>query len=263
MPSYELYAGEVTLNFDEASHAYSIDGRVIKDSISSCLKVIAKPALVGWASGQAVEYITSRMYPGMVLDEIIIKDLVKGAKTAYRQKTEDAADLGTMGHKWAEDYLKGLNPPLPVNPELRNIAETFLQFMQENKVEVISAEQKVYSKELDIAGTFDCLARFNGELAILDWKTGSGIYPEYFLQMGGYDVCYSEEFGIDLATDLQEFGYGGQEPVKKHIIVNCSKTGQLKVAISDQVDRNKEGFRQALALSRTLSDIEKDLKGLK
>lgn len=258
MPSYELYAGDITLNFNEASHAYSIDGRVIKDSISGCLKVIAKPALVGWASGQAVEYITSRMYPGMVLDEIIIKDLVKGAKVAYRQKTENAADLGTMGHKWAEDYLKGLNPPLPVNPELRNIAETFLQFMRENNVEVILAEQKVYSKELDIAGTFDCLARFNGELAILDWKTGSGIYPEYFLQMGGYDLCYEEEQVYICGLDNR------LPPVpSKHIIVNCSKTGQLKVAISDKVDRNKEGFRQALALSRTLSDIETDLKGLK
>lgn len=263
--SYELYGGAITLTFDESNHTYKIDGRIIKDSISGCLKVIAKPALVGWAAGLAVDYIAARMYPGMVLDEIVIKDLVKGAKAAYRLKTEDAADLGTLGHKWVEDYLNAQanNKPVPlfpVNPELRNIAETFLQFMRENNVEVISAEQKVYSKELDIAGTFDCLARFNGELAILDWKTGSGIYPEYFLQMGGYDLCYTEEHFPELHKSPNSSDFNPYAVVKKHIVVNCSKSGELKVAISDQVERNKLAFEHALALYRDLSDIQQEMK---
>jgi hypothetical protein len=270
--SYELYGGAVTLTFDEDKHTYTIDGRIIKDSISGCLKVIAKPALVGWAAGLAVDHIAARMYPGMVLDEIIIKDLVKGAKVAYRQKTEDAADLGTLGHKWVEDYLTAQAnnrpaPGYPVNPQLRNIAETFLQFMRENNIEVIAAEQKVYSRELDIAGTFDCLARFNGELAILDWKTGSGIYPEYFLQMGGYDACYTEEInpepeckhGEDTACSCRDTYDDSVNPTR-HIIVNCSKTGELKVAISDQVERNKQGFKNALELSRILTNIQQELK---
>lgn len=254
--SYELYGGDVTLTFDEDKHTYTIDGRVIKDSISGCLKVIAKPALIGWAAGLAADHIANRMYPGMVLDEIIIKDLLKGAKVAYRQRTEDAADLGTLGHKWVEDYLIAQaadrpTPGLPVNPQLRNIAETFLQFMRDNDVEVIAAERKVYSKELDIAGTFDCLARFNGDLAILDWKTGSGIYPEYFLQMGGYDLCFSEENSLWPDTGNQ---------IMKHVIVNCSKLGELKVAISDKVDRNRKAFREALLLSRALKEIEQEMK---
>lgn len=271
--SYELYGGDITLTFDEAKHTYSIDKRIIKDSISGCLKVINKPALIGWAAGLAVDHISARMYPGMVLDEISIKDLTKGAKTAYRQRTEDAADLGTLGHKWVEDYLTAEAnnrplPALPVNSQLRNIAETFLQFMKENDVEVIAAEQKVYSEELDIAGTFDLLARFNGELAILDWKTGSGIYPEYFLQMGGYDKCLREEYLYTLAhqTDPDWDSIQGKvvdSGIKKHVIVNCSKTGELKVAISDNTTRNRRAFVHALMLSRDLSDIEYDLKKLK
>jgi hypothetical protein len=270
--SYELYGGDVVLTFDEDKHTYKINGSLVKDSISGCLKVIAKPALVGWAASAAVDHIVARMYPGMMLDEIIIKDLAKGAKVAYRQKTEDAADLGTLGHKWVEDYLKAQaenrpTPGLPINPQLRNIAETFLQFMRDNDVQVIAAEQKVYSRKLNIAGTFDCLAKFNGKLAILDWKTGSGIYPEYFLQMGGYDVCYTEEInpepeclhGPDTACDCWDDYATSGNPVC-HVIVNCSKTGELKVAITDKVQRNREGFKQALALSRTLTDVQQELK---
>jgi hypothetical protein len=253
LQSYELYGGAVTLTFDVDSHIYTVNGKIVPDSISGCLKVINKPALIGWAAGLAVDHIQAKLYPGLVLDEVNIKELLKGSKTAYRAKTEKAANIGTLGHLWAEDYLNGKNPPLPVNIELRNIAETFLKFLHENNVEVISAEQKVYSRELNVAGTFDALARFNGELAILDWKTGSGIYPEYFLQMGGYDLCHSEEYSLWPESGNQ---------IKQHIIVNCSKTGELKVAISDKVMRNREGFRNALFLSRILSNIEKELKEL-
>ncbi len=269
MQTYDLYGGDVKLTFDEASHKYTVNGQVIKDSISGCLKIIAKPALVGWAAGLAVDHISARMFPGMVLDEIIIKDLTKGAKTAYRKKTEDAADLGTMGHSWVEDYLTaqmaGESWPLPVNPELRNIANTFLQFMRDNDVEVLAVEQKVYSKQLDIAGTFDCLAKFNGELAILDWKTGSGIYPEYFLQMGGYNICYTEEQQEILRVkEGRSFLSGDYNPYYKmpalHVIVNCSKSGDLKVAVSKEVERDRKAFATALSLYRVMSDVEEDLK---
>lgn len=243
-----LYGGTVDLDFDSATHRYSVDGRVIEGSISDTLKVINKPALGPWMVKKAIDFLETKLIPGETLDEIQVNELLKESKAAAYKYTSQAADLGTMGHAWIEKYLRGEEPPLPINPELRNVALTFLQFVEANNVQPVFAERRIFSQEYDIAGTFDCLCYFNGKLTIMDWKTGSDIYDEYFLQMGGYSMCYHEEAAIDPTLP---------GPVVQHVVVNCSKTGKLKIGLSEDVAQNEAGFRSALILKRSLDRLRK------
>ena len=243
-----LYGGNTFLDFDDANHQYSIGGRKIEGSISDTLKVINKPAIGPWMVKKAVDHLAAHIQPGEPFDEIQINELLKDAKAAAYRHTSSAADLGTMGHTWIEKYLLGEEPPLPFHTGLRNVALTFLQFTEANDVQPLFAERRVYSQKFDMAGTFDRLCLFNGQLAILDWKTGTDIYDEYFLQMGGYSLCYHEEAEIDKTLP---------GPVKLHVVVNCSKTGTLKVGVSDQVSENEQGFCAALDLKRQLQRLHK------
>lgn len=226
---------------------------MVEGSISDTLKVINKPALAFWKVNLAVDYVATELKPGVALDEMQINELLKDAKAAANKFTSSAADLGTMGHSWIESYLRGENPPMPINQGLLNVALTFLQFVEANDIEPIFAERRVYSQTYDIAGTFDCLCWFNGRLAILDWKTGSDIYDDYFLQMGGYSLCYHEEAQVDRLLP---------RPVELHVVVNCSKTGKLKVGVSEQVSENENGFAAALELKRSLARLKKGWKKL-
>lgn len=236
------------MDFDSDVHQYLIGGRKIDGSISDTLKVINKPAIGPWMVKKAVDYLAEHVEPGVALDEIQVNELLKDAKAAAYRHTSSAADLGTMGHAWIEKYLRGENPPLPFHTGLRNVALTFLQFVEANDVQPLYAERRIYSQKLDMAGTFDCLCMFNGQLAILDWKTGTDIYDEYFLQMGGYSLCYHEEAETDPLLP---------RPIELHVVVNCSKSGQLKVGLSDEVTENEQGFRAALDLKRQLQRLHK------
>lgn len=253
METISLYNGAVELNFDPLTHVYTVDDQEIGNSISETLKIINKPFLLRWHVQKAIDFIKEYLQPGMALDEMQISDLLKDAKDAATRYTASAADLGTMGHQWIETYLKDpLNPPpMPYHEGLQNVVDTFLDFLQAHDIQPIFTERRIYSREFQIAGTLDCLCWFDGELAILDWKTGTDIYDDHFLQMGGYSLCYHEERESDPTLP---------GPVVKHVIVNCSKTGKLKVAVSDKVAENEEGFRSALALKRRLEQIHEERK---
>ena len=83
--------------------------------------------------------------------------------------TKQATSRGTDMHTLTECYLKNEDLPTvqPLSDYLFKIAKPEL-----NKITDIHAlESSLYSKVLGIAGTVDCIAEYNGELAIIDFKT--------------------------------------------------------------------------------------------
>ena len=113
--------------------------------------------------------------------------------------TRKATARGTDMHSMTEHYL--LNEDLPkVNPMgdmLFKIAKPTL-----NNIDNIHAlEGSLYSKELGVAGTVDCIAEYNGELSIIDFKTSKAPKPRewidgYFVQAAAYACMYYELTGI-------------------------------------------------------------------
>jgi hypothetical protein len=240
-----LYDGAVELVFDVAKHKYFANGELVQ-GVTTLLKVINKPALVGWSAKMAGEYVASTLRPGAVLDEVQIKELAEGAKNAHRVRTEKAADIGSIAHKWCEDYVKGLKPPTPVNEDLIAITDAFLRFLDEYDIEPIRSERKLYSRDLKVAGTTDLIAMFQGGLAILDYKTSaSGIWNEAFIQLGAYGLMYAEE------TSQQ---------ADVHVVVNINKKAELNVGICEKVKRSEQAFLNAVDLNRALAAVEKDRK---
>ena len=60
------------------------------------------------------------------------------------------------------------------------------------KLEPLFIEQVVFSRRHGYAGTLDLLARVNGELAVIDFKTSKAIYGESFLQNAAYQTAIAE-----------------------------------------------------------------------
>jgi len=244
MKVYNLYNGAVELEFDEDRHKYFVNGEEV-DGVTTVLKVINKAALVPWAAKMSAEFVEAQLKAGAILDELQIKQLVAGVKTAYKTGTARAADIGTLGHEWAESYLLGGKPSMPINPQLANIAQAVTKFVTEHDIQVLTTERPLYSMKHKVAGTTDIIANFEGELAIMDWKTGSGIYPEVFAQLGGYSMAYSEETG---------------QQVKSHVAVNVRKDGNLYVGISKNVKRNESAFKAALSLDKYVKELTAENK---
>jgi hypothetical protein len=243
--SVTLYDGAVELTFDPVKHKYFANGELVQ-GVTTLLKVINKPALVGWSAKMAGEYVLANLRPGVPLNDVEIKQLAEGAKSAHRVRTEKAADVGSLAHQWCEDYVKGLKPATPVHEDLRAITDAFLRFLDEYDIEPIRAERKLYSRNLKAAGTTDLIAMFQGGLAILDYKTSaSGIWNEAFIQLGAYSTMYAEETG---------------QQADVHVVVNVNKKGELNVGICEKVARSEEAFFHAVELNRALAAVERDRK---
>ena len=95
--------------------------------------------------------------------------------------TKAATKRGTDMHTLTEHYLKNdqeLPEVPPISEFLFKIAKGEL-----NKINNIYAlEGALYSKELGIAGTVDCIAEYNGELAIIDFKTSKKPKPREWIE---------------------------------------------------------------------------------
>ena len=93
--------------------------------------------------------------------------------------TKAATKRGTDMHTLTENYLKNEELPEvpPISDFLFKIAKGKL-----NKIDNIYAlEGPLYSKELGIAGTVDCIAEYDGELAIIDFKTSKKPKPRNWI----------------------------------------------------------------------------------
>lgn len=58
-------------------------------------------------------------------------------------------------------------------------------------------ETKLYSDHLEVAGTVDCIADFDGKLSVIDFKTSSRVKDrdnihDYFMQCSAYAVAFEE-----------------------------------------------------------------------
>ena len=131
--------------------------------------------------------------------------------------TKAATGRGTDMHTLTEHYLKNENLPTvqPISDFLFKIAKTEL-----NKINNIYAlEGPLYSKQLGVAGTVDCIAEYNGELAIIDFKTSKKPKPRdwiehYFVQCMAYGCMLYEMRDI---------------PIKKLVIIMACENGECKV----------------------------------
>lgn len=229
---YVLFDGKIVLSFDEEKHVYRVDGRVLPGVTTIC-GVLSKPALVPWAAKMCAEYLDANLKPGQALDEVQKATLIKAMKGSWKQKKEEAADIGTIAHKFAEDYLQGREPAKPVNELARAAVDAFLEWMAAHHVKIISSERRILSLNHWYAGTVDLIAEVDGETWVADFKTSSGIWPEYGLQLAGYRIALREEMGQSL----------------KRLVLWFPKDGKpFEARALENDDADERGFLAALEL---------------
>lgn len=144
--------------------------------------------------------------------------------------TRQSTSRGTDMHTLVENYLynKDLPSVQPLSTMLFQIAKPTL-----NRINNIHAlEGSLYSQFLGIAGTVDCIAEFDGELSIIDFKTSKKPKPRewiehYFVQCCAYACMLHELTGIS---------------VKKFVIIMSCENGEVEV----YEERDKEKYIRLL-----------------
>ena len=115
--------------------------------------------------------------------------------------TKRATNRGTDTHTLIENYL--LNEELP---EVQPISEMLFKLAKPtlNRINNIHClESSLYSEILGVAGSVDTIAEFDGELAVIDYKTSAKPKPrewitDYFVQTMFYGMALYEMTGISV-----------------------------------------------------------------
>jgi genome maintenance exonuclease 1 len=113
-----------------------------------------------------------------------------------------AAKRGTKLHLHCENYINNVDVISTMPLFQRELFESILPLLHNiNNVHV--QEQRLYSDHLRLAGTVDCVAEYEGKLAIIDYKTSSRrknkeYIHNYFMQCAAYAIMYEERTGIPI-----------------------------------------------------------------
>ena len=123
---------------------------------------------------------------------------------AAEQIMKEAQTNGTMTHKLCEDYLNNKESEGNFFDIPKNHFEKLKPYL--HKIDNIRGiELTLYSDEFRIAGTCDCIAKYNGNLSIIDFKTSRSRLMEhydkvqkYFMQATAYSLMWKERTGIEI-----------------------------------------------------------------
>ena len=89
-----------------------------------------------------------------------------------QHKLDTAAQRGTAVHQITEDLDRTGELPDEIAPELEPYIDAYLDFKNQNNLEITAIEEFVYNEEFWYAGALDRVMTINGVRAIVDLKTG-------------------------------------------------------------------------------------------
>ena len=126
-----------------------------------------------------------------------------------------ASSRGTRVHSLCEDYLSNLEvTPNYLDHELWQGITPLLDRI--NNIHAL--ETKLYSDHLEVAGTVDCIAEFDGKLSVIDFKTSSRVKShddihDYYMQCSAYAVAFEERTNLPVSQLLIVMAVDDHDPL--------------------------------------------------
>ena len=192
-------------------------------SVTTILSEVAKPAIPYWAAKKVAEFAIDNLeawasYPSAALlvdlftkqidsdadrfdiDLLALPDIMDGVIRDIRENALDrdsaldllkrapwrerdrAGNVGRAVHEAIErdddDWVEG---------DLGGYVQGARRWMADHGHSMLAAEVTVFNETFAYAGTFDGIVEeTDGAMALVDWKTGKGLWPDSALQMVAY-----------------------------------------------------------------------------
>ncbi|MDC0153231.1 PD-(D/E)XK nuclease family protein [Nitrosopumilus sp.] len=181
---------------------------------------------------------TGEIYPSIttILQETMSKEKKESLENWKEQEiaaeyiTQEAAIIGTETHKLIENHINEVRQMDEVR--LLSVAHfnNLIPFLQKIN-DVHGTELRLYSNKMKLAGTSDCIANYEGELSIIDYKTKRSNQKEewmkdHFIQGTAYAQMFNELTGIEVKQVV--------------ILVSSEKNSRMEVV------KNTEDYKDLL-----------------
>ena len=147
--------------------------------VTTALNILAKPALIHWAWDLGIKGID------------------------YRVHRDELADVGTLVHKMVLCDLAGEECDVSEYSKKQiDLAEngflSYLEWKRRHEIIPVLIEEPLISDTMGFGGTPDFFGMVDDSLVLMDFKTGKGIYDEFFYQMAAYRHLLIEDLGYEI-----------------------------------------------------------------
>jgi hypothetical protein len=214
---------------EQAHQRYKTKDSVIVPSVTTIINLLNKPALVPWANKLGLQGIDVAKY------------------------VDKLADVGTLAHQMILDYFKNQKTDFSeYSKEIIDKAEnsflSFLEWIRGKKIVPTFIEKSGVSDGWGFGGTFDFYGIIDKVFTLIDFKTGSGIYPEMSIQLAAYKT-------------LLEYDYETPYKVEQAMILRVPRTEDEKFEIKvwTNLDKQWEVFKRLLEIYQLQKEIKEEM----
>lgn len=179
-------------------HGYKLDGQKVV-GVTTALGVLDKPALRDWIARTVAARAVDEWD---TLADLPVSERLERIRWGAKDVTQAAALRGNEIHDLGQRLAEGKDVDVP--PEHVGPVEAYARWLDRWDITTIAAETPVASASNQYAGTADLwgtVGRLGGVPALLDIKTGKGVYDETAWQLAAYrytDLCLID--GQEVAT---------------------------------------------------------------
>lgn len=166
-----------------SGHGYLLDG-VKMMGVTTAIDVLDKPALRQWYANEAAKRVVDDWDK---LQTMTPTERLEYVKYGPRDRVKAAALRGTQIHALGDKLARGETVDVP--GEHRGAVEAYARWLDEWEIETIATETPLAHTTHKYGGTADLWGRvgkLDGMTALLDVKTGRGVYDETGLQLAAY-----------------------------------------------------------------------------
>jgi genome maintenance exonuclease 1 len=149
-----------------------------------------------------------------------------------------ATTRGTGVHKALETYLNNEDTSeLNMMPNVKSLFVRMKQELDEKVNNIHCLEDKLYSHNLKLAGTVDCIAEYKGVLSVIDFKTSVRLKKKeniggYFMQGAAYATMFNEMTNLNI------------EQVVILIGVDTANFCQTLIVKSDEIQHHRQELQK-------------------
>ena len=128
-----------------------------------------------------------------------------------------ACGRGTNVHLMCEQYVNNELDESKFMPDVKAMFNSIKPILKGRIGEVYAQEMPMWSSYLGVAGRVDCIAEFDGKLAVIDYKTASKTKKKewissYFQQASAYCVMFEERTGVPVNQLVTLIVVDNEEP---------------------------------------------------
>lgn len=165
-------------------YVHPITGEEVPSVTTIIKHAFPKPKVTEWAARKSAEYAVAHWKE---LDPLPVMEKVDRIRLAHEVIRDEAANIGDAVHETVDAWSRG--EVREITKGTNSYLNQFIGFIFDVQPKFLENEVTLWSRRYQYAGTADAIIERNGEIWLIDIKSGKRVYEETALQLSALAGC--------------------------------------------------------------------------